>query len=361
MQLDAAHRYPRNVAKAMREAIDLATFSQEIAGSCMYTLPARSDDTGPITGPSVRLAEIIASCWRNLHIGARALPPGPREIVGQAVVWDLERNLRVTIEAPRSIVTGKGYRYGDNMIQVTGAAAISIALRNAIFRVVPRTFIEAVYSQVVEVATGESEAVAAAEAKRSDVVYANPKKRDELLARFTKSIGVPTERVLEYFALSAPDEMLHEQLKELVGIGTAIMEKRATVEEFFPAPKTAKAQPAKSRGAALDALAAHHQKTKTDCEAEPVEAEAEGDEEPRDLEPGELQDLLAQVDERWQHGDCLDAIAQWTPLMRAKAAEWAQAQSFAAETGTGGDAVPAQPAWTVFADDAEAEAEEPKQ
>jgi hypothetical protein len=65
-QLDAAHKYPRKRSAFMREAIEISTATKEIAESCMYALP-RGGKT--IAGPSVRLAEIMASAYGNLHVG----------------------------------------------------------------------------------------------------------------------------------------------------------------------------------------------------------------------------------------------------------------------------------------------------
>ena len=48
----------------------MATIDAEVAGSCFYKL-SRGGKT--IEGPSVRLAEIVASAWGNLKFGARII------------------------------------------------------------------------------------------------------------------------------------------------------------------------------------------------------------------------------------------------------------------------------------------------
>src|SRR3954451_2190446 len=76
IQIATAHRFPRSVKKSLQEALSLATVDEDTAGACGYELPARagSDSNEPIKGPSIRLAEIFASCWEYLRIGS----PGRR-------------------------------------------------------------------------------------------------------------------------------------------------------------------------------------------------------------------------------------------------------------------------------------------
>ena len=54
----------RNIKEALEEINTLATMDEEIALSCFYVMV---DDKKPFVGISVRLAEIIASSWGNIH------------------------------------------------------------------------------------------------------------------------------------------------------------------------------------------------------------------------------------------------------------------------------------------------------
>src|SRR5215510_5445309 len=94
-QLDAAHRYPRSIGKFLGDATTLATVNTEVAMSCIYSLPRGKNKDGTkkiVTGPSIRLAEICASAYGNLHIGTRVGDVEERELTAQGVVWDLEKN-----------------------------------------------------------------------------------------------------------------------------------------------------------------------------------------------------------------------------------------------------------------------------
>src|SRR5690606_18383789 len=89
-QLDAAHRYKRSVNRFLQEATGLATVTQEVAESCIYSIPR---DGKQIAGPSVRLAEICASSYGNLHVAARIVDVEEDYVLAQGVARDLEKNL----------------------------------------------------------------------------------------------------------------------------------------------------------------------------------------------------------------------------------------------------------------------------
>lgn len=222
-QLSAAHKYPRSVKRFMTEAITLATLTREVAEACIYSLP-RGGKT--IAGPSVRLAEIAASAYGNMQIGARVVDAEEREVVAQGVAWDMEKNLRVTIEARRRITNKHGKRYDDDMINVTGNAAASIALRNAIFRVIPRAYIEQIYLRARQVAVGDAKSLA--------------NRRGEVLDRLQK-LGVALERVLLKLDVKGIEDIGLEQLEVLIGFGTAIKNGDMQLDDAFPAASPAPA------------------------------------------------------------------------------------------------------------------------
>lgn len=215
-QLTAAHKYPRSIGRFVREAITLATMSQEIAESCIYSLPRAGKQ---ITGPSVRLAEIVASVYGNLHYGSRIVEEGDRDVTAQGVAWDLERNVRVTVETKRRIVNKYGKRYDDDMIIVAGNAAGSIAIRNAVFRVVPKSYVQAVYEAARKVAVGDAKTL---ESKRIAVIE-----------RFEK-LGVGRDRVLLRIGKATVEDVGLEDLELLIGLGTAIKDGAQRIEEVFP-------------------------------------------------------------------------------------------------------------------------------
>jgi hypothetical protein len=226
VQIDAAHRHPRSTRRWMRRALDIATVSVATAESCVYTLPRMKKDpkTGkmvPIRGPSVRMAEICASSYGNLHVGARPTEVGRSDVTAQGVAWDLETNFRVTIEAKRRITKASGERYGEDMILVTQQAATSIALRNAVFRVIPRGYVDTVYTEVKKVAL---EGGVPLDKRRMQVI-------DRLGA-----IGVSLERALAVVEKAGIEDIGLDELETLIGLGTAVKQGDATIDEAFPDP-----------------------------------------------------------------------------------------------------------------------------
>lgn len=139
IQVMTARRFPRVVSKAVEEARKLVTYDEDTARACIYSLPARDKETNkPITGPSIRFAEILQSCWGNIRSGSAILREEDRFIVARGTCIDLQTNAGTQKEVRRRITKKNGDRFGDDMIGVTGGAAQSIALRNAILTVIPK-------------------------------------------------------------------------------------------------------------------------------------------------------------------------------------------------------------------------------
>jgi hypothetical protein len=312
MQLDSAHRWPRNVTKFRDEAISMVTLNTKIAASCMYSVPR---DGKMITGPSVRLAEMVASAWGNMHTGARVIDVGERELTAQAVAWDLEKNLRITIEAQRSIMGDRGRkRYSDSMIQTTGMAAISVALRNAIFRIIPRAYVDDIYEVARECAVGDIKTLAT--------------RRDEWLAWLGKK-GITPERVFARLEVPGAADITLAHLEILIGIGTSLKSGELTIDEAFP---VAAPVAVKSGGKALDVLAAAHK-------PKPAPAKA--------LTPAEVHAALAKAAPEWEGEDRLQWMTnEWTPGQMLLAWDWAVAFT---DDKIDDENVPPRPAFTILA------------
>lgn len=141
-QIATAKRYPRSLARFRQNLIGNVTLSPEIAASCIYALPRAGKK---IEGKSIRFAEIAMGEWGNCRASARIVAETDHFICAQGIFIDLERNVAVGIEVSRRIVDKYGKRFDIDMIGVTGAAASSIALRNAILRGIPTAFTDEAY------------------------------------------------------------------------------------------------------------------------------------------------------------------------------------------------------------------------
>lgn len=215
-QIATAKSYPRSVAAFKKSALAMATLDEETAASCFYSLPRGGK---PITGPSIRLAEIIGSAWGNIRYGSRVVADDGRIITAQGICTDLEKNISATVEVGRRVTGKNGRRFSDDMIVVTGNAACSIALRNAIFKVVPMSFVKDVLDKAREVAIGNAHTL---EARRASVV-----------AYFGK-MGLTPERVFAAVGKASIEDVGLDELAVLSGLKTAIHDGDTTVDEAFP-------------------------------------------------------------------------------------------------------------------------------
>lgn len=214
-----AKHYPRNIKDCKTDAIALATMDSETARECFYSLRRAGKN---IEGPSIRCAEIVASQWGNLRAGSRVLKADATTITAQAFCHDTERNVFVVKETKRRITNRDGKRYNEDMIVMTGNAAASIAHRNAVFSVIPKAIVRAVWKAAKQVAVG---------------------KAGSLKDRWAKCVeqfgGIPVseEQILGYLNKKSADEVNQEDLAHMIGVFTALKEEEATVEELFPTPK----------------------------------------------------------------------------------------------------------------------------
>jgi hypothetical protein len=217
-QITTAKAYPRSVKRFMDEAMALATLNEDVAASCIYALPRGGK---PIEGPSARLAEIVASAWGNLNFGARVVSTDARFVTAQGVARDLERNVTVTFEVQRRITDKKGGRFNDDMIVVTSNAASSIALRNCVFKVVPKAFWGPIYEAARMAAVGDVQTI---ESRRHNAV-----------AAITR-MGVPEDRIYVTLGVAGIEDVGPNELATLRGLFTALRDGDTTPEEAFPAP-----------------------------------------------------------------------------------------------------------------------------
>lgn len=225
MQITTAKTYPRNIMRATDNAIAIVGMDEETAQTCVYSIPRGGKQ---ITGASVHLAKILAQVWGNLRVEARVVDIDQKHITSQAIAFDLENNLAIKVEVKRSIV-GKYGRFNDDMITVTGNASNSIAMRNAILSVIPRSVVEKVYKTAQNVITGDVSDEQKLKTKRKEVV-------DKLKDTYS----VTVDEILSAIGKASIDHIDREDLVTLIGVGQAIKDGDTTVESAFKGKKDVK-------------------------------------------------------------------------------------------------------------------------
>lgn len=237
-QVSTAKAFPRSLAKFMETALSMATLNEEIAQSCIYALPRGGK---VIEGPSVRLAEIIASSYENIRAGARIIDNDGRTITSQGICHDLERNYCATIEVKRRITDKNGKSFNDDMQVIAGNAGSAIAYRNAVFKVVPAALVQNIYEQVKQVAKGTAATL--------------QERRTKAVSWFNDQ-GVKSEQICAALAIKKIEDIDLDKLSVLTGMRSAIKNGESTLKEMFD-PEKPKAEVAKPEFTELHFEAAH--------------------------------------------------------------------------------------------------------
>ena len=219
-QIATAHAFPRSLADFIREATSLVTLDQDTAEACIYSLPRKDKDGREIfiAGASVRFAEILLATYGNCRIGGRVVATDQDTITGQGVFHDLQKNVMVTKEVQRRIVNKFGKRFNADMIQVTGNATVSLALRNAVLTGIPKAIWLPIYEKARLCAVGDVTTLA--------------KQRANAIAWFAKA-GISAEQIFAKLGIKGVDDITLEHLEVLVGLKTAIRDGGKTPETVF--------------------------------------------------------------------------------------------------------------------------------
>lgn len=213
-----AKRYPRSIATFRQDAMTMATIDPEIAASCFYKIPRGGKS---IEGPSVRLAEIVASAWGNLRFGARIIGRDSKFVTAQGVAHDTQKNVYVTKEVKRRITDKHGTTFNDDMIAVTENAACSIAFRNALFAAVPFTYTKQIYEMAKKTAIGDAKSL--------------KDRRHTMIEAFSK-MGVGLDQILLLVEKNGVEDIGLGEIETLLGVFTAVKDGETTIEEAFPPP-----------------------------------------------------------------------------------------------------------------------------
>lgn len=238
-QVATSRALPRSIQRAVNNIVTLATLDEETAAECIYALP-RGGKT--IRGPSIRFAEIMASQWGNCRVGARVVHVDRIEeyVEAEGVFHDLETNVAQTARVRRQIQRKRGKGIDADMIQLAGAAACSIARRNAILAGIPKGVARKGYIAVEEVIKGDIKTLS---------------ERRALAIKAFGVLGVTPERLFATLGIAGEDDINLDHLMTLTGARSAIKNGELTVEEAFPVIKP-NGDPPKSLGERLGNLAA---------------------------------------------------------------------------------------------------------
>lgn len=216
-QVATARAYPRSLKAVQARILSMATLDEESAEEAVYALPRGGK---PIQGPSIRFAEILKQSYGNCRAAARVVSVDRREMYVEAegVFHDLETNTATMARVRRRISNKNGKLLTEDMIIVTGNAACSIALRNAIMGGVPKPLWRKAYEQVLATIAGD--------------VTTLSETREKAVRHFA-NYGVKPEEVFVALGVGGWEDITVDHVVVLRGMASAIKNGESTVEEMF--------------------------------------------------------------------------------------------------------------------------------
>ena len=209
---EIAQQNKRSIPEILEEIKTLATINDEVALSCFYVFFDKGSTKKYYTGVSVRFAELIASCWGNIHSGSKITSNGGMYVTVQGFVHDFEKNTVITVEVQRSLARLSPEK-AMNATNVTS----SIAFRNAVLKAIPSI----VTSQ--EIKEYAIKSIDSGTVLKGIIEYFNSKGAST--QSIEKLIGKPVAGIDS------------ESLFLLIGIKNAIEEGGTTIQEVFGVSK----------------------------------------------------------------------------------------------------------------------------
>jgi hypothetical protein len=224
-QVDIAKKYPRNLIKCLSNAMLIFEVDPSFAEICKYKKPQGKDKSGNqlyVEGPSVHLARLIAQIYGNLRVDARIVYETEKKVVSEAIAWDLETNTAIRQEIHRSVFSvKKNSRFSDDMVITTSLAANAIALRNAVFAIIPRFFVDRMLQKSEEVLKSDLQ-----DAKK----FASRKL--EMFNFFNKQ-GIEPQQIFAHIGVANENQLTSDNLILLLQIAQSIKDGDAKAKDIF--------------------------------------------------------------------------------------------------------------------------------
>lgn len=235
--IQMAKMFPRDMIQ-VQEDVKRECMRSELAMRAVYTY-SRKGATEPISGPSIRLAEVLTRCMGNIDAGWRELEQTPDTVKCEAYAWDKERNSRHTVTF--SVSKFRHTRQGDYLL--TDPRDIYEKCANEAARRKRACILAVVPGDVVDMAVEQCESTLKANADTS------PEGVKKLLEAFKKfNVG---KSDIEKRIQRKIEAILPAQVVDLRNVYNSLKDGMGTKEDYFkgeiidvgatgePAPKAA--------------------------------------------------------------------------------------------------------------------------
>ena len=221
-KLVIAKRFPRDEFQAFAD-MKKACQRPGLASKAFYSYP-RGGET--ISGPTIRLAEELARCWRNIEYGIKELSQDNGKSEMQAFAWDLEANTmsvqNFTNPHARE-VKSKGQTTIKQLtslrdIYENNANMAGRRLRARILAVLPADFVEEAIAECKKTLAGKNDTPLADRVRN-------------MIVQFEK-LGVTREMIEKRLSRSI-DTMNATDLTDYVGIFNSLKDGQTKISDWF--------------------------------------------------------------------------------------------------------------------------------
>ncbi|MDO3681966.1 hypothetical protein [Paenibacillus ehimensis] len=214
-----AKQFPRDQQAAFNR-IMTACQRKKLAEEAEYEFPKGGSK---ISGPSIRLAEVLAQCWGNIDYGVNELEQRPGSSLVEAYAWDIEtntrRSMRFTVRhertAGKTIKKLEDSRDVYEMVANLGARRV----RACILGVIPGDIVDAALERC---------------RKTLKEGYDKPlsDRIREALHQFKEKYGVTTDMIEKYLGCAA-ESFTENDFLRLSGVWRALRDGMAKREDYF--------------------------------------------------------------------------------------------------------------------------------
>ena len=212
-----AQRFPRNENQCYIGILDSCKRPFFAEQAC-YAYPRGGT---LVTGPSIRLAEVLAQKWSNLKVGVKILSQTAEQTEAKAFAFDLQTNYMVEQEfvVPHKRTTKKGVQRltDERDIRELCANIGSRYLRGCILRIIPGDVVDAAVEQCKK--TMASSDIPIAEQIRN-------------MAKAFDELGVKVEHLEKRLGHNL-DATIPQEIVTLKGIFKSLKDGMAKREDFF--------------------------------------------------------------------------------------------------------------------------------
>ncbi|WP_204120257.1 hypothetical protein [Levilactobacillus wangkuiensis] len=221
-QIFMAKQFPRNTFQAQKRIED-ACKRKSLAMTATYSYPKGGQN---VTGPSIRLAEVLAQNWGNIAFGFKELDQTEDSSTAMAYAWDVETNTRQEriFQVPHAIHTRKGMKVLSDPRDIYELVAnqASRRVRACILSIIPGDVTEDAVRECNKTLAGDN-----TEPLKNRLAHA--------FNGFKENYDVTQNQIETYFGYAA-SEFSENNYVELVSIANSLNEKASKVSDWFPEP-----------------------------------------------------------------------------------------------------------------------------